>query len=133
MALCALCCSCDCKTYTLLQPKVAELLQDSSGRLLKHMASAADDLDALFNELDLSLTNSRNIFSQIRASNVNTAEEDLAHAAAFTSHPSSVQTQPASGSAELQVPAYVHVGLPLVTEEPVTNQVAVVGDATIDW
>ena len=113
--------------------EVAELLQDSSGRLLKHMASAADDLDALFNELDLSLTNSRNIFSQIPVSNVNTAEDDLAHSAASASHSSSAQTQSASDIADMQVPAYVHVGPPLVTEEPVISQVAAVEDATVDW
>lgn len=97
------------------------------------MASAADALDALFSELDLSLTNSRNIFSQIPASSADVAEGNLARNSALSvSHQSSAQTQSASDTADLQVPAYVHVGAPLVTEEPTISQVAV-GDATIDW
>lgn len=112
----------------------AKLLQDSSGRLLQHMASAADDLDALFSELDLSLTNSRNIFSQIPASSADVVEGNLARNSALSvSHQSSAQTQSASDTADLQVPAYVHVGAPLVTEEPVISQFAAVGDATVDW
>ena len=108
-------------------------MQDNSGRLLKHMASAADDLDALFTELDLNLTNSRNIFSQIPSSSTDSSDvqadrHDLYEGGSQTA----AQLQPVADAANLQVPAYVHVGDPLVTEEPF-QQATPVADSAVDW
>lgn len=97
-------------------------LQDNTGRLLKEMAAATNDLDTLFAELDTNLAQSRQIFSQVAASDDATAT-DTAHVsnAALASrsiHAAAVQDGVHNAVTELQVPAYVHVGDPLVTYQP---------------
>ncbi len=103
-------------------------LQDNTGRLLKEMAAAQDNLDSLFAELDVSLAQSRQVFSQVAVSN--STAHVLAHrdsnAAMLATSSSAIggQTIAAGGqmaaeeaTPELQVPAYVHVGDPLVANE----------------
>jgi len=103
-------------------------LQDNTGRLLKEMATAQDNLDSLFAELDVSLAQSRQVFSQVAVSN--STAHVLAHrdsnAAMLATSSSAIggQTIAAGGqmaaeeaTPELQVPAYVHVGDPLVANE----------------
>lgn len=115
------------------------ILQDNTGRLLKHMASAADDLDALFIELDLNLTNSRNIFSQVPAS-ASTPSEASFDSCALDSNaldirqtaPQQQQQQSAIEAADLDVPAYVHIGDPLLSEQSCIQQ-ADAAKSTVDW
>lgn len=104
-------------------------VQDNSGRLLKHMASATDDLDALFTELDLNLTNSRRIFSQIPDSGPPSTAAPASYAA---DHIQTVpQEQQQQATAGLEVPAYVHVGDPLITEQAIAKED--VDIAAVDW
>ena len=104
-------------------------LQDNTGRLLKEMAAAQDNLDSLFAELDVSLAQSRHVFSQVAVSNsaANVLAQHDSNAAMLATSSSVVdgQTTAAGGqmaaeeaTPELQVPAYVHVGDPLVANEP---------------
>lgn len=106
------------------------VMQDNSGRLLKHMASAVDDLDALFTELDVNLSNSRKIFSQIPVSPSASTEAALDSDAVNPSQtgPEAQRQQP---TADLEVPAYVHVGDPLVTEQ--ARAMKDVDTAAVDW
>lgn len=110
-------------------PSIKLCLQDNTGRLLKEMAAAQDSLDSLFAELDVSLAQSRQVFSQVAVSNNSAdvlAQRD-SNAAMLATSSSAVngQTIAAGGqmatvaaTSELQVPAYVHVGDPLVAKEP---------------
>ncbi len=104
-------------------------LQDNTGRLLKEMATAQDNLDSLFAELDVSLAQSRQVFSQVAVSNstahVLAQSDSSAAMLAMSSSAVGRQTTAAGGqmaaeeaTPELQVPAYVHVGDPLVANEP---------------
>ena len=104
-------------------------LQDNTGRLLKEMAAAQDNLDSLFAELDVSLAQSRQVFSQVAVSNstahVLAQHDGNAAMSATSSSADDGQTRPAGGqmaaeeaTVDLQVPAYVHVGDPLVANEP---------------
>jgi hypothetical protein len=103
-------------------------LQDNTGRLLKEMAAAQDNLDSLFAELDVSLAQSRQVFSQVAVSNSTAhvlAQHDSNAAMLGTSSSAVGLTVAAGGqmvaqeaTPELQVPAYVHVGDPLVANEP---------------
>lgn len=104
-------------------------LQDNTGRLLKEMAAAQDNLDSLFAELDVSLAQSRQVFSQVAVSNSTAhalAQRDSnAAMSAMSSSAAGGLTIAAGGqmtaeeaTSELQVPAYVHVGDPLVANEP---------------
>ena len=106
-------------------------LQDNTGRLLKEMATAQINLDSLFAELDVSLAQSRQVFSQVAVSNsaahVLAQRDSDSNAATLVTSSSALegQTVTAGGqmaaeeaTPELQVPAYVHVGDPLVANEP---------------
>ncbi|KAL3144147.1 hypothetical protein ABBQ32_003936 [Trebouxia sp. C0010 RCD-2024] len=99
----------------------AEQLQDNSGRLLKQMAAARDDLDVLFVELDTSLARSKQIFSQVAGSRqtppIGAAFGSNAALSASSSTHDGLAAAAVAASA-LQVPAYVHVGDPLVVHEP---------------
>lgn len=84
------------------------------------MAATKDDLDALFAELDTSLAESKQIFSQI-SGDATTSAIDAVHdsiaalSAAHNRDTESAELQPSTS--ELQVPAYIHVGDPLVADE----------------
>ncbi|KAL3130515.1 hypothetical protein ABBQ38_008330 [Trebouxia sp. C0009 RCD-2024] len=99
----------------------AEQLQDNSGRLLKQMAAARDDLDVLFAELDTSLAQSKQIFDQVASSRQAPAVDAAFGSTAALSASSSTHNglvAAAVAASALQVPAYVHVGNPLVVDEP---------------
>ena len=101
--------------------KAASNLQDNNGRLLKQMAAASDDLDALFAELDTSLAQSKQIFSQIASSSFAPAVDAANGSNAAWSASSSTDiaaAAPHDAPWDLQVPAYVHVGDPLTVDEP---------------
>ena len=88
------------------------------------MAAARDDLDALFDKLDASLAESRQIFNQIPGGNAVSASSAVFDSnAALTAHSNAdMQSEaPQNTSPELQVPAYVHIGSPLVHEDPVAS------------
>ena len=96
-------------------------LQDNTGRLLKQMAAAADDLDVLFAELDTSLAQSKRIFSQVASGSPNPAVDAALGSNAAWSASSSTDTEAAvthGAAVALQVPAYVHIGNPLIVEDP---------------
>ncbi len=97
-------------------------VQDNTGRLLKEMAAARDDLDSLFAELDTSLAQSRQIFSQVavksNATSDSAARNSNAAVLTVASHAASVPSAAQSTITGLEVPAYVHVGDPLVSDEP---------------
>ncbi len=108
---------------------ITTCLQDNTGRLFKEMAAAQDNLDSLFAELDVSLAQSRQVFSQVAVSNstahVLAQYDSNAAMLALSSSAVGRQTIAAGGqmaaeeaTPELQVPAYVHVGDPLVANEP---------------
>lgn len=111
------------------------LLQDNTGRLLKHMASATDDLDALFAELDASLTNSRQIFSQVApaSSAESVAPAHSSHAAYYGIEQGVEQERLAAISEPVEVPAYVHVGDPMVSEQPCVKYAASRGSLAVNW
>ncbi|DBA90568.1 TPA: RING finger protein 32, variant 2 [Trebouxia sp. C0004] len=100
----------------------AEQLQDNTGRLLKEMAAAQDNLDSLFAELDVSLAQSRQVFSQVAVNNstahVLAQRDSNAVMLATSSFAVDGQIAAEEATSELQVPAYVHVGDPLVADEP---------------
>ena len=114
-------------------------LQDHTGRLLKHMDISGNDLDSLFAELDANLAHSRQIFSQVAGD----AAAPASHAAHITSAASSnshnyaaVDQHAAHGmGSDFQVPAYVHIGQPLVTDQPETPKAAGSGISShqVDW
>ena len=117
--------------------KEAGALQENTGRLLKQMAAARDNLDCLFAELDVSLTESRHIFNQVavtevagsHASSVTTTRSSNA---AMPGWLSSAASDPTAAD-ELQVPAYVHVGEPLVAEESAMATPVCHNDRDICW
>lgn len=117
--------------------KTAANIQDNTGRLLKHMAAAADDLDILFAELDTSLAQSKQVFSQIASSSPAPALDAAVGSNAALSAFSSIDTEAnaAHGAAlGLQVPAYVHVGDPLTVDEPsLDSAVSTLVTQQIDW
>lgn len=85
------------------------------------MAAARDDLDVLFVELDTSLARSKQIFSQVAGSRqtppIGAAFGSNAALSASSSTHDGLAAAAVAASA-LQVPAYVHVGDPLVVHEP---------------
>ena len=96
------------------------LSQDNTGRLLKHMAAARDDLDTLFAELDTSLAESKQIFNQISGDTATSAIDavhDSVAALSATHIRSTESAAPQPSISQLQVPAYIHVGDPLVVDE----------------
>ena len=85
------------------------------------MAAARDDLDVLFAELDTSLAHSKQIFSQVASSSHAPAVDAALGSNAAWSASSSTHAEVAAtavAASALQVPAYVHVGDPLVVQEP---------------
>ena len=101
------------------------------------MAAAADDLDALFAELDTSLAQSKQIFSQIASSSPAPAVDAAVGSNAAWSASSSIDTEEAAthvAACDLQVPAYVHVGDPLTVHEPSLDSAAsTLETQRIDW
>ena len=97
-------------------------LQDNNGRLLKEMAAARDNLDSLFAELDVSLAQSRQVFSQVAATGAPmrmSAQYDSSAAMTSMAGPAADSRSTTEDAAPaVQVPAYVHVGDPLVSDEP---------------
>ena len=117
--------------------KAAAISQDNTGRLLKQMAAAADDLDVLFAELDTSLAQSKQVFSQIASSGPAPAVDAAAGSNAAWSAFSSIDTETAAAHGALlglHVPAYVHVGNPLIVDEPcLETAVGTLETQHIDW
>lgn len=115
----------------------AVILQDNTGRLLKQMAAGADDLDVLFAQLDTSLAESKRIFSQIGSSSPAPAIDAAVGSNAAWSASSSLNTGSAAAhdaASALQVPAYVHVGDPLIVDEPCpASSVSTMEVQHIDW
>ena len=115
----------------------AVTLQDNTGRLLKQMAAGADDLDALFDQLDTSLAESKHVFSQIGSSSPAPAVDaavgsNAAWLASGSSHTGAAAAHDAASA--LQVPAYVHVGDPLIVDEPCPDSsVSTMEVQDIDW
>lgn len=117
-----------CTDITAVQPvcvlhtnEAVDHPQDNSGRLLKQMAAARDDLDVLFAELDTSLAQSKQIFDQVASSRQAPAVDAAFGSTAALSASSSTHNglvAAAVAASALQVPAYVHVGNPLVVDEP---------------
>lgn len=112
--------------------EVAEHLQDNTGRLLKQMAAARDDLDVLFAELDTSLAQSKQIFSQVASSSQVPAVDAAVGSNAAWSASSSPHAEAAVAGSTLQLPAYVHVGDPLVVDE-LCGHVSAAETEHINW
>ena len=96
-------------------------VQDNTGRLLRHMDTAGSELDSLFAELEVSLAESRQIFGQIADSNGRSASNaaDSSSAASLSQYSHAADMQSADEAADqMQIPTYVHIGDPLVTEQP---------------
>ena len=112
-------------------------IQDNTGRLLKHMAAAADDLDVLFAELDTNLAQSKQVFSQIASSSPAPALDAAGGSNAAWAAFSSINTEAAaahSAALGLRVPAYVHVGDPLTIDEPsLDSAVSTLETQHINW
>lgn len=98
-------------------------VQDNTGRLLKQLSAARDDLDALFAQLDTDLAQSKQIFSQVVDGRAAPAVYSAYSSNAALSAPSHISNEASAAQntgivLELQVPAYVHVGDPLVVAGP---------------
>lgn len=110
------------------------MLQDRTRQFMKNMAAEREDLDALFAQLDAAASESRLLFAALEGLSSNPAPAAAAAVAANAASqaPSAqnaalqaaqaalpVEADSLSGSGGLQVPAYVHMGSPLIVEEPV--------------
>ena len=85
------------------------------------MDTAGSELDSLFAELEVSLAESRQIFGQIGDSNGRSASNAASSSSAATpspySHAAGMQSA-GEAAGQMLIPTYVHVGDPLVTEQP---------------
>lgn len=101
------------------------------------MAAGADDLDVLFAQLDTSLAESKHVFSQIDSISPAPAVDaavgnNAAWSASSSSHTGAAAAHDAASA--LQVPGYVHVGDPLIVNEPCpANSVSTTDVQHIDW
>ena len=128
--------SCYSNTNCANEGSVANL-QENTGRLLKQMAAAADDLDVLFAELDTSLAQSKQVFRQIASISPAPAVDAAVGSNAAWSAFSSVDNEAAAAQGAalgFRVPAYVHVGDPLIVDEPsLDSAVSTLETQHIDW